>query len=126
MAERASTHYYHVKRWTAFPEGVEPGDQELRRDREDNMTRIARLIENRLLDICPALFPTCKMMPLAGRPQLVFEMTVHGEDQPAAEERAAYYIRRALEVQLGERYNKRKVRLEPVWGEWQTQQAADA
>lgn len=105
---------YRVRRWTAFTWS----DDMERNQREDHLTRMAQVIEHKMIDAIPRFEPSCRLARVDGQPQLLFELTLLATDENDARRRAMYRIDRALSAKVPDgRLRRGKVRLEPPWGE---------
>lgn len=113
---------YEVRRWTAFEWAVSASTKQAKRDMSDrgqHLERAAKIMEDKLLDICPRLDPEVALGPVNGQPQLCFKLVVRAASELAARETASYQIARALTVKVSTgRTGFRPVALTPPWGVW--------
>lgn len=72
------------------------GDPDRLSDREQNMARLAKITERKLVTTVPKYDPRVGLVWVKGTPQLIFELTIPAPEADDAKAIARYRVRRAL------------------------------
>jgi len=71
-------------------------EQKVRRDHEDNMTRLAAQMEATLTVRCPQYNPMVRQVRIGSRPQFLLQLTIASVSKGGATDTALYWMRRAV------------------------------
>jgi hypothetical protein len=109
---------YRVQFWSTLPWGT--ADEQRTKDRKANLMRISRIVERRLLDLCPDLEPVASVMTVKDMPQIRLAFVVRAPSPEDARDIVYYHLLRAMKVKVP--YSRtltgaaHKAALEIPWG----------